>query len=309
MFSLFRCGRKKAEAITAAAAWLEANFPGQFELLQTKSNATWVRYVPSEYKILLSAKADRDIQFLLLWDKAQENGGLRPEDVSTALARATREIGQARQLLALLKTHGLDQASVGVSLHLADVMIYADPAPAKRETLLRALQAALTAWSETRHQHIKVFFMEEKSFGEAFQQFVPEPLIHATNAWKQANELYALDVDWSAAPTLAQLSRALTVNTHGRRSDVYRQEAYRLAVDWAGQHLKKPVILQADDGVEYSLDQHDGLAIRFRFPYCIRTAATEADSICSGNFAGYVCGSYHTERGTWKAGRVEGLEE
>lgn len=304
MFSLFNCGKKKA-AFHNAEAWLAQNYPGQLVLLETETNFTWHNYDPNRYRVLIGSTTEPDVQCWLPWHQSHPDGGLDTATVNLQLAAVRRDLERGRALSELLKNSGLEKSTAGVCRGEADVLIYADPIPARREALLTALQTALKAWPETPETDIEVCFLEESAFGETFGAVMPPRFVRLRQTWKTDNTIYSLRADWPANPALPDLQRALAIHTEGKRADAYLREAHRLAVAWAEKHLPEPVFIHPADQVQYSLDERDLKAIQFRFPYCPRGAANLADSTCADGFAGYVCGVYQTEQGTWRKGRVE----
>ncbi len=298
MFSLFGCFRKKTVR-NNVEIWLEAKFPGRFEVLQSNINVLDVMaYYYGKKVALIADKADPEVQIVLNWQKDVTDLGLTTEQVQTAHECAQLGVGQARKLFKVLKDQGLEKLSVGVMDQAAYLLVFAEPTAVVREQTLAAILAVWNAQASPQQTSVFVEMMEDTAYHQQFQDIIPNGHWKVPTGWQEREKIMAIDFEWKKGLAVATLMPGWEINTEAKRSSEYREMAYQAALPWAEKHLAKPFYLEPVQMVAYELDSKDGLAVHFHFPY-YNAKPTDADSTTTTEPKGYVSGLYRIEDKTF----------
>lgn len=293
MFSLFGCFKKKAPSPNIET-WLEAHFPGQFSVLDKNRNFDLVDLVSGGKKIAVVAdKADNDVQFTLDWNKNQPELGLDPAFVAEKLNSCRADVQQARKLLESLKNNGLQQLSVGVIDAAAYIQVFSEPGPDLREQIRKAILKTLNAGTTPGQTNIWVEIMEPDAYRTEFQDIIPRAHWQRPGTWQEDNKIATLGFERTSG-TVAAVLEDWKLNLYAKRNSRYREAAYPKALAYAEKKLPQPFYLEPAQMVEYSQDDHDPMAIIFRFPY-YKAKPVEGET---AEPEGYVSAVYQTDRGT-----------
>lgn len=296
MFSFFGCFKKKP-APNNIETWLEAQFPGQFEVLHSNLNFNVMDMYRGKKTALVADKADPDVQFLLFWKKDSTDLRLTNEEVQTSFETAKRDVAQARDLFKLLKNKDLEKISVGVIEPAAYILIFAEPDAAMREEVLTKIKAALDERGEASQKSIWIEWMEPSAYGQKFGDIIPNGHWKTEPGWQEQEKIMSLNFEYRKEVSVATLMRHWEANPMSKRGAADRDDAYRQAKIWAEKNLPKPFYLEPEQLVGFEVDKQDGLAIHYHFPY-FDARPGEGDSGLMEP-KGYVSGLYHTEKKTF----------
>jgi hypothetical protein len=296
LFNLFGCFGKKPPK-PSFEAWLEQNFPGQFEVLSTSSNFNLKDYYLGKRTSLLADKSDPDVQFALRWLKSPPDFGLTKAEVQAALDSCRANVAQARALLNLLKTNGFDKISVSASGPNAYLMAFAEPTSAQRLETLAQLKTALAGQPDWAERTFWVMLMEPTAYQTEFRDIIPGWHWERPDGWQRNKCIMENQINDLRQP-IAALMRGWTVSTVSDHTEVFRAEAHRQALVWAEKKLPKPFYLEPAHLVQMERDERDPLAIHYHFP----VHPTQPDSLegtVENSIIGYVSGIYQTDDKTF----------
>lgn len=296
MFSLFGCFRNKPAKITVES-WLETGFSGRFEVVHSNINLNVMDLYHGKKMAVIGEKADPEVQFLLHWTKGTDDLGLSKPEVEAACASAQEDVKNARALLRLLKDRSLESVSVGAIGPAAYILVFGPSDAATRERTLSTILAALDARPDPSQTSIWCEWMEEKAYKQQFQDIVPRGHWKISNNWQEDHKIMSLNFEWSKGLSVQILMKHWQINPGSLHSEEYREDAYKQALAWAEKKLPKPFYLEPQQFVAYEVDQNDGFAIRYSFPYFDAKPA-DGDSLSVDEPKGYVSGLYQTERKT-----------
>jgi hypothetical protein len=264
-FQLFGCRKKSTPA--GAAAWLEAHFPGRFEVVETNHDLSLKNVVLKKYKTIVREKADPEVQFAFFWSKNEEGLGPSVPEIEKPAENSRTEIRLARELAALLKQVGFDKIAVGVREQDVIFTLFAEPAPDERQRSLQRFLTTLDTWQQKANFSYWLDFMEENTHGEAFGASIPEGHWHRQDSWHRENNIFSLKFAASQMADYPLLAKQWLVNTDSKRLFNYARAAYSQALTWAEKHRSKPFYLEPENMLEYQPDKNDGMAIRLGFPF------------------------------------------
>lgn len=295
MFSLFGCFKKKP-APNNIETWLETQFPGQFEVVHSNLNYNAMDMYRGRKTALVADKADPDVQFLLFWQKDSPDVGLTKEVLQTAFKTAKRDVAQARDLFNLLKNKDLEKISVGVIEPAAYILVFAEPDATTREEVLTKIKSALDAANAPTS--IWVEWMEPSAYRQKFSDIIPNGHWKTEMSWQEQEKIMSLNFEHRKEVSAATLMRHWEVNPMSKRGDADRKDAYRQAKIWAEKNLPKPFYLEPNQIIGFEVDEKDGLAIHYHFPYFDAKPREQDSGLVEPK--GYISGLYHTVEKTFK---------
>ena len=294
MFSFFGCFKKKPTPVNIET-WLEAQFPGQFEVLHSNLNFNVMDMYRGKKTALVAEKADPEVQFVLFWKKDLPDVGLTKEEVQTAFETAKNDIAQARDLFKQLKNKGLEKISIGVIEPAAYILVFAEPTTATREEVLTKIKSVLDATSGPTSIWIEM--MEPSAFGQKFGDIIPNGHWKTETGWQEQEKIMSLNFEYRKNMSVATLTRHWQVNPMSKRGAADREDAYRQAKIWAEKNLPKPFYLEPNQMVGFETDEKDGLAVHYHFPFFdVQPSESDSNSV---EPKGYVSGLYHTKKKTF----------
>lgn len=296
VFLLLGCWENKSTRKNAQI-WLDQNFPGKFEVLDTESAATWAKPDFDVSILYIGLKADPDVQFTLRWNKTRPDGKLQAAEVEEALQDAQRDAERARALLSCLKNKGLDKVQVGVSAGSVAVLLYAECTLPYRERVLGDLHAALQQWPEISAQSVRIFFMEENAFDPQAKAVVPKPLAFKQTTLQQANTVYYLDYEWTDKLTLSDLAEHLAVNAASARDSIYRMNAFEKVQAWALKNAPPGIQIESAQMVMTTVDEHKLRCIYYDFPFVLEAKPAAPNTPGGSQNDGYINCIYDTDSG------------
>ncbi|MEZ4941955.1 MAG: hypothetical protein R3D58_13840 [Saprospiraceae bacterium] len=295
MFFLFGCARKN-ETAQAVHSWLEKSFPGQFEVLKTSyAKNQWISPDKNTFRVVLASKADPAVQFTIIWDRSAPDGGITDSTVHTAYQYALSQVDAARSLYAELQKRNL-LASVGVNDTLADIWVFTESAAEIRENVLHTVTSALAAWPHTAQTEFQLLFMEPASWEEDYQKILPPATVHTLEQshWQQDNCTFVLRMQGDSIPAMQELKKRLRVNPRAKRASAWLDTASQHALKWADRNLQKPFYVETKQYVGEQVDPQDPTAVRYWFPYFLRT--NEAPASTGADPDGQIVVIYQTEK-------------
>lgn len=292
MFSLFSCFRKKTPPRNIED-WLEAHFPGRYDVLTSNLKMLDVMaQFKGEKLALVAEKADTCVQFLLDWQKGAESLGIDSAAVGRVHEAAKADVAAAREFYPVLKTAGLEKFSVGVVGRALYIQVFAEPEPALRDALLRRIKKALDERPEMPQTSIFIELMEPDAFETEFHEIIPQGHWQTGTGWQRQQKIMALDFERTAGTDIRALSRHWALNPESKRCGDYHAEAFRSAQEWANRSLKQPFFLPEDQLVSFELTEEGPPGIRYGFPYYDQPPAADSEA----EPAGYVCGWYYADQ-------------
>jgi len=302
MFSLFGCFKKKP-APNNIETWLEAQFPDQFEVLHSNLNFNVMDMYHGKKTALVAEKADPEVQFVLFWLKDSPDVGLTKEEVQTAFENAKNDVMQARDLFKLLKNKGLEKISVGIIEPAAYILVFAESAAAAREEILTKIKVALDERGEGSPTSIWIEIMEPSAYGQKFGDIIPNGHWKTEMGWQEQEKIMSLNFEYRKGLSVATLTHHWEANPMSKRGAADMEDAYRQAKIWAKKNLPKPFYLEPSQMVGFEVDEKDGLAVHYHFPYFDAKPGEEDSGLAEPK--GYVSGVYHTEKKTFSNARKQ----
>ncbi len=291
MLSIFSCFRKKSPP-NNIESWLELQFPGQFQVLDSNLKMLDVMaQFKGEKQALLADNSAPEVQFLLNWQKNTEDLGLVPEQVKAAHEVAINNVTNARYLYKLLKNKHLEKFSVGVLDQAAYIQVYLDPTPAARKQTLEIVKAVLDARSEQPQTRIFLELMEEASYHSEFKDIIPHGHWKTGKIWQEEHKIMVLHFEWSNTLKLPYLMRRWELNPVSKRSKAYTELSRQQALDWAEQNLPKPYFMPSNRPYKYDIPETEEPSIRYGFPFYDQELPAEASHL-DPEPKGYVAGNY-----------------
>lgn len=298
MFFLFGCARKN-ETTQAVRTWLEKSFPGQFEVLKTSyAKNQWISSDKNTFRVVLASKADSAVQFTVIWDRSDPDGGLAPSTINSAYQNALSQVYAARSLYTELEKRNL-LVSAGVDGALADIWVFTESTVEFREKVLQAILAALDVWPNTAQTEFQIQFMEPASSDDDYQKILPPATVRSLerSSWQQDNCTFVLRIQGHSIPALQELKKQVAVNPRAKRASAWLDTASRHAVEWADKNLQKPFYVETKQYVGEQVDELDPLAVRYWFPYFLKAK----DAVSAGSDPdGQIVVIYQTEQNVYK---------
>lgn len=276
MFSIFSCFSKKTPS-NNIEAWLEKEFPGQFQVLDSNLKMLDVMaQFKGEKRALIAERSDTLVQFSLDWKKNIPSLGLETEWVKGMDLSARNEVAKARQLFQDLQNSGLEQFSVGVHSESATIQVFTEPNPDNRLQTIERIKKGLDTRSASNPKTIYVELMEPTAYHTEFQDIIPFGHWETGIGWQRENKILSLEFDWNKSLKVSELMAYWELSPDSKRSGQYMDSSFIQAKAWAEKHLPKPYYLDDGQTIGYELSKlnPDGLeikphspGIRLAFPY------------------------------------------
>jgi hypothetical protein len=293
MFSLFGCFKKKNTNPRNLEEWLDANFPGQFKVLDSNQNYDIKDlFFTGKKRGVVADAADQDVQFTLDWIKPDKNNGsldLRVEEVKAKLEEGRADVKRGRELFKLLKDNGLQQFSVSSIEQAAYILVFAEPTIENRRQIITVIKNTLDARAEQPQTSIWIEIMEPSAYQVEFQDIIPRSLWLRPGTWHDSNKIMSLDFEWKKGISIDALMKGWAFNTHSDRTSQFRIEAYPKALAWAEKKLPKPFYLEPEHMVwsaAVESDEAAEAAVKFGFPYYASKPGDDEEVEPKGHVAG-----------------------
>lgn len=293
MFSLFGCFKRKNTNPKNLEEWLEANFPGQFKVLDSNQNYDIKDlFFTGKKRGLVADVADQEVQFIVDWIKPDKNGGslgINVEEVKHKLEEGRADVQRGRELFKLLKDNGLHQFSVGSIEQAAYILVFAEPSVENRNQIISSIKNTLDARAEQPQTSIWIEIMEPSAYQVEFQDIIPRAFWQRPGTWHDSNKIMSLDFEWKKGIPVSALMKGWKFNTYSERTSGFIKEAYPKALAWAEKKLPKPFYLEPEHMVwfsEVSEEEADGLAAKLGFPYFESKPGEEEEAEPKGHVVG-----------------------
>ena len=297
MFSLFSCFKKKKTPPSNIEAWLEAHFPGQFEVLHSNINLNVMDMYRGHKTAILAEKSDTVVQFIVYWDKKSDELGLHETAIREAWQRGRTDVEQARQLFTALQAGGLERFSVATIDESAFIQVFAEPEPDAREKIPARILPVLKTLPDLKQTRFWLEVLEERAYGQKYRDVIPMGHWKTEKHWHDQELLLELDFEWPSDLSAARLRDAWQINTTSTRSGAFMADAYQHALAWAGKNLEAPFYLEPEQMIAVEPDEKDGLAIHYSFPYFDKKPEQDSQDLVEPK--GYVTGLYQSEKRTF----------
>jgi hypothetical protein len=287
MFSLFSCFKKKAPKADFPA-WLEAQFPGTFTVVQSGSNYDVMDYLKGKKQTWVADKQDPDAQFIIYWEKGQTE--FDADEVKKAWEKAKKDAQTARKLHKLVASEGWEKVSAGADGTDGYVLFFTGSDPktrAEAAAWLKGLRPQLQGIGLT---HVWAALMTPAVYQAEFGDVVPATHWKRAGTWQESNLVFS--AEWNLADDEAP--GPWVYNRDGDATSAFIDEATPAAVAFAEKNLKKPYYLETKTGIRYSMSDNDPLVLVFEFP--VYDAKPQNDEV---EPKGYVEGMYHVDKRTF----------
>ena len=304
MLSIFSCFRKKSPPKNIDS-WLELQFPGQFQVLDSNLKMLDVMaQFKGEKQALLADNSAPEVQFLLNWQKNTEDLGLAPEQVKEAHEIAKNNVKNARSLYKSLKNKHLEKFSVGVIDQAAYIQVFLEPNPAARKQTLEIVKAVLDARSEQPQTRIFLELMEEASYLSEFKDIIPHGHWKTGRIWQDEHKIMALHFEWSDALKLTDMMRRWELNPLSKRGKTYTEFSRQQAIVWAEKNLPKPYFMPSNRPYRYDIPETAEPSIRYEFPFYDQELSAESSHL-DPEPKGYVVGNYTFDQKGFSQVRIQ----
>lgn len=280
---LFHCVRKKKEPDTLEG-WLERHFPYRMKIVDTYTENPIRNLSFSKKKSVVADRSDSLLQILIRWDKREPAIGITKEEVNQLFAKAKTELEDARSLHALLKSSGMEKISTCIHLGDARILLYEQPAPEHRKSILENIKPVLAKWPPAKRYGLWIEYMEPESYRAEFEDIVPLALWLRADNWLLRNMILSIALAEGYEFDPDKLQKQWQFNTESNRLIKWLEQARPLAQEWAKSHIRKPLVFASE--AEYQALEK-ALGAEFRFPFY--EGAKPPDS---SNYSGYILGDY-----------------
>jgi len=290
--SLFSCFGKKKENLQS---WLDKNFPGQYEIVESRQRFMEHFQFSKKMTTVVSAKADPDVQFVVYWLKDKEGLNVTREEIEHSFEKSKKEASQARMLFQALAEEGTSKVSVGVVDDAAYFLVYDEPTPDARKKYLTQIQSMLDRRSAADQTNIFIEFMEDSVYQQEFKDIVPAGYWARIDHYHEDNNTVSIDYSWIPGMKVEKLMTMWAVNTISKRSSLYKAAAYEQALQWAQKNIQGPFYLEPGHYVWSGKNEKEPMGMDFDFPYYASKPATDDAEIESLRL-GYVSGIYQVDQ-------------
>lgn len=276
MLSFFGCFRKKTPPDTIQS-WLETEFPGQFEILDSNLKMLDIMaQFKGQKQALVADKTDQEVQFFLDWTKGVPGLGVDQASVQSKLSEARQETAKARVLFKALESNGLEQFSIGLIQKSVYVLVFAEPGPELRTKTLKTVLDCLDQQPNPEQSRVVLEFMEPGVYQTRFKEIIPRGDWVVEQGFLRENKILSINFEYEKGRNAASIQPQWTLNPESTRAVGFHQRSFEQAQKWAEQHLPKPYFME--DGGLVSFEPIDGTkpGIRYGFPYFLEKPADEA---------------------------------
>lgn len=247
-------------------ALLEKAGPGQFEVMSTAWDFNYAHGDFQHHHVIVSAKADPEVQFQLRWHKPSADGRVSVEEVREAHEHARQSTALARRFGQALQARGFTNSMVGAEGNQVDVLIFHELAPATAGATLQTLLGALKSEPKFSGCEFTVTFLEPDAVAKRRNGILPTPSVRRRGGWRDEFALFTWEFLPANLPDAGPLAGQYEVATQGRRLRRYLEAAHRDGLVAIGNRLPKGSFVDTDRDVVYSAADRPTRAIWFSFP-------------------------------------------
>lgn len=271
---VFGCSRKK-KTPENLAQWLEAHYPGRYEVVET-SIADPIRNMSFKAKkSIVCVKGDSLLQIQIAWDKRDANLGLSGFNPDSSFAQAKNELDKSRQLLQWVKAATDKKISVSVRYGVAYIFVFEEPSPENRKLVAAQLAAPVSQWLETTYQQgLAIHFMAPEVYRTEFEDIVPLKVWIRPDIWLKRKMIISLFVEETKDFSTKKAEKLWQLNLHADKILQWTEKAYPIAQNWARSHIKQAHNLSQN--ARFSLLKNQ-LGILIEFPVQYANAPEEEE--------------------------------
>lgn len=263
---IFGCSRKK-KSPENLSQWLEVNFPGRYEVVETQIANPLRNLSFKVKKSVVADKTDSLLQVQIGWDKRQPDLDLAGLQIDSLFAEAKTELDKSRELLQWVKTGTPKPISVSVRYGVAYIFVFEEPTPENRRLVLSQLQKVISKWFDKNEQRgLEVHFMEPETYQTEFGNIVPLKMWIRPDIWIRRKTIVSLVVDDTTGFSLEKAEKQWQLSIDSDRALSWVNKAYPQAQNWALKHIKEAHTL-SQEGEFYPLKKQLGLNISFPVVY------------------------------------------
>jgi hypothetical protein len=293
LFFFSQC-RKKPKA-PDLASWLEKEYPGRFQVLDTAMKDVVRNLSFSVKKSVVAENENPLIQVMLHWDKRVEGLNLTKEIIEAAFRDARREYDDAKTLLQAMQQMGLEDIAISIHNGTALVLIFAEPTPTHRANSLQLIEQGFQKWAKTAEYNINISYLEPKEKGKEFQEIVPLMYWFRSTSLFRSNLIYSTICPMGKPFSAKEADKNWQYNLEGNRFMTSVDQVQAEAENWAKEHINQPITFL--EIREYEQSEKSNTMVNIKFPFVYQNNKQPQDSMLLES-DGYIIMVYDAEKNT-----------
>jgi len=137
--------------------------------------------------------------------------------------------------------------------------------------------------------------MEDSAYRKEIKEVVPFGYWHRVDSYHDDHKIMSVEFEFSDDTNQDEVNSLWSFNTKSLRSLEYIKQAYAEARQWTDEHVGKSNYLEAEQMVQYEMDENDPLSVHYSFPlYAAKPEDPGAYGV-EDSAIGFITGVYNTD--------------